>query len=169
MNLSAPMQLIVVDFASAVLPPVLHAQIDDLSRRRVIRLLDSVVAMKSRDGDLIVLDTLDAPRGDPVWDGLLAKALFGVSAPETSAGVQFDLGSNIQRPSTQFGVTEDQLLEIADLIPMHSRALILLIEHIWSTELDRTAEEAEGHMLANCLIEPSFLAQMLNRGAPIFG
>jgi len=72
------------------------------------------------------------------------------------------------RPSSELGVTEEQLLEIADLVPTTSRVLILLIEHLWTADLDMAALEARGHLIANCWISPALLGQMLQRESPLF-
>lgn len=163
-----PLQLIVIDFHSAVLPPLVHAQLDDLRRRGLMRLVDSVVTVKDDGGALIILDTLDAPRGDPIWNGVLARSIFGSnvsSAWNDESMPNRDLP--VRRPP-ELGVTEEQLLEVADLIPTNSHALILLIEHLWTAELDMTATEAQGHVLANCWISPSLLSQMLRPGCSLF-
>lgn len=163
-----PLQLIFIDFESAVLPPLVHAQIDDLRRRGLVRLIDSLVAIKESEGRLIVMDTLDAPRADPVWSGVLAQALLG-SNINARSNVELFTGSDpLLRPASELGVTEEQLLEIADLVPTTSRVLILLIEHLWTADLDMAALEARGHMIANCWISPALLGQMLQRESPLF-
>lgn len=162
-----PLQLIVIDFESAVLPPLVHAQIDDLRRRGLMRLVDSVVTAKGNDDELIILDTLDAPRGDPLWSGVLAQSFFGISGRKDWAVQPLPTRDRSGRQAPELGVTEEQLLEIADLIPTNSRALILLIEHIWATDLDMAATEAHGRVLASCWIAPGLLVQMLKRGRPL--
>lgn len=167
MDAIGPLQLIVIDFDSALLPQLVHAQLDDLRRRGLVRLVDSVVAAKGNDGELIILDTLDAPRGDPLWSGVLAHALFGKPGQKR---LPVDTPSARNRQSArppELGVTEEQLLEIADLIPTNSRALILLIEHVWEADLDMAATEAQGHVLASCWIAPTLLAQMIDRDRPL--
>jgi hypothetical protein len=163
-----PLQLIVIDFRSAVLPPLVHAQVDELRKRGFIRLVDSVVAAKSDGSQLIILDTLDAPRGDPSQAGVLARAFFGTpNWPAWNDGWMGGRSSPI-RPDPELSVTEEQLLEIADLIPTNSRALILLIEHLWASELDIAAMEAEGHVLANCWVSPTLIQKMMGSQRPLF-
>jgi len=162
-----PLQLIVIDFDSAVLPPLVHGQIDELRRRGLIRLLDSVVTVKGNEDDLIILDTLDAPRGEPLWSGLLAQALFGTPSNKNWTNKALGARSREMRQPPELSVSEEQLLEIADLIPANSRALILLIEHIWAAELDIAATEGQGYVVANCWIAPSMLGQMLRRERPL--
>jgi hypothetical protein len=159
-----PLQLIVIDFHSAVLPPLAHAQVDDLRRSGVIRLVDSLVATKEGDGRLIVLETLDAPRSDPVWNGVLAQGLFGSKDRHDWNDSLMLVEDPLQRTAPELGVTEEQLLEVADLIPTNARVLILLIEHLWTSELGMAAAEAEGHVLANCWISPTLLTQTIRRG-----
>lgn len=162
-----PLQLIVIDFESALLPPLVHAQLDDLRRRGLVRLVDSLVAAKGNDGELIILDTLDAPRGDPLWSGVLAHALFGEQGHARWRARSLQSRDWPSGRSPELGVSEEQLLEIADLIPANSRALILLIEHVWEADLDMAATEAQGHVLANCWIAPTMLAQMIDRDRPL--
>jgi uncharacterized membrane protein len=163
-----PLQLIVIDFQSAVLPPLVHAQIDDLRRRGLIRLVDSVVAVKGDDGELIILDTLDAPRCDPIWSGVLAQTLFGTMAQPSRIAESMPAADAPIRRAPELGVTEEQLLEVADLIPTNAHALLLLVEHLWTAEIDMAATEAQGHVLASCWISPSLLAHMHQRGDSLF-
>jgi uncharacterized membrane protein len=163
-----PLQLLVINFHSAVLPQLVHAQIDDLRRRGLMRLVDSVVVIKDDGGDLINLDTLDAPRGDPLWGGVLARSFFGSVAPSSRDVESIPLRGTRERRAPEFCVTEEQLLELADLIPTNSHALILLIEHIWTAELDTSAMEADGHVIANCWISPSLLGQIIRSGHFLF-
>jgi uncharacterized membrane protein len=167
MNGIGPLQLIVIDFDSALLPPLVHAQLDDLRRRGLMRLVDSVVAAKGNDGELIILDTLDAPRGDPLWSGVLAHALFGKPGQKRWSASTLQSRDRQSLRQAELGVTEEQLLDIADLIPTNSRALILLIEHLWEADLDMAAAEAQGHVLASCWIAPTMLAQMIERDRPL--
>lgn len=158
-----PLQLIFIHFDQPVVPPLVHAQIDDLRRRGLMRLADSVVAVKGDDGALVILDTLDAPRGDPLWSGVLARSFFGAGCT-TSRSFDWEPTAGPQlRPPPELSVTEDQLLEIADLIPTNSRTLILLIEHSWTVDLEIAAVEGEGHVLANCWITPAMLTRLLRR------
>jgi hypothetical protein len=128
-----------------------------------MRLADSAVALKGEDGALIVLDTLDAPRGDPLWSGLLARSFFGVNHQTPRTLDRAPPPSHRSRLATELSVTEDQLLEIADLIPTNSRTLILLIEHRWTADLEMATTEGEGHVLANCWISTSMLTHLLQR------
>lgn len=163
-----PLQFIVIDFHSAVLPPLVHAQIDDLRRRGLVRLVDSVVASKRDGGDLVILDTLDAPRGDPIWSGVLARSLFGSKIQSDREPDSMPVSGWQVRQIPELGVTEEQLLEVADRIPTNAHALILLIEHVWTAELDMAATEARGHVLANCWISPALLGEMIRSGRPLF-
>lgn len=164
-----PLQLVFIDFQNAVLPPLAHAHVDDLRRRGVVRLIDSVVAAKEGDGRLIHLETLDAPRSDPVWSGVLAHYLFGgPDKGHLNASWIFVL-DQLQQIAPGLSVTEEELLEIADRIPTNSHVLILLIEHIWASELEIAAEEAEGHVIANCWISPVMLAKPIHEHQPLFG
>lgn len=163
-----PLQLIVIDFNSAVLPPLAHAHVDDLRKRGLIRLVDSVVATKETDGRLIILDTLDAPRSDPVRQGVLAQFLFEAKDRSAWADHAIPVGAPMQRLAPELSVTEAELLEVADLIPTNARVLILLIEHVWTSELGIAAMEADGHLLANCWISPALISQTIRSGRPLF-
>lgn len=167
MNTIGPLQLVIINFDSAVLPTLAHAQVDHLRRRGLVGLIDSVVTVKGNDGNLIVLDTLDAPRGDPRWSGVLGEALFGLPSRGSWTANSFPEPNSSPERRSDLSVTEEQLLEIADLIPVNSRALILLIEHLWAAELDIAAAEAHGHVLANCWITPTLLSQMRMREQPL--
>ncbi len=163
-----PLQLMVIDFAHAMLPTLVHTQIQDLRRRGVLRLLDSVVAAKGKNDELILVESLDVLRTDSQYPGIIARSFFGAKA---GPGVELEIEEQTwksARPLPDLGVTEDQLLEIADLIPASSRALILLIEHVWIADLEVATNEANGQVLANCWISPELITRMSRSSQSIF-
>lgn len=58
------------------------------------------------------------------------------------------------QPAGDFGITRDQILEIADLIPRSSQALLLLVEHRWALNL-KDAIGAGGSVLASGFVTAS--------------
>jgi len=59
-----------------------------------------------------------------------------------------------------FGITEEDIEEIAVDVPDNSSALIILFEHLWSLPFKEAVINAKGMMLGNWIIQPELFVEM---------
>ncbi|MCB0158405.1 MAG: hypothetical protein KDD83_09775, partial [Caldilineaceae bacterium] len=60
----------------------------------------------------------------------------------------------------EFGLDEDDILDIADDLPNDSAALILLFEHTWAIGLQEAVLAAGGTVVAQGLLDPFTLMEI---------
>lgn len=152
-----PLQLVVLSFAQHPPPPGLFDQLQSLVDEARVQVMDGVLTAKNGDGEINVVEVPDLGIEEAILLGTLARSLFG-------HGTRHQLGTVIGAESGflsggpgDFGLSQDELYEIADLIPRNSISLFLLIEHKWAIDLEQAVVEVGGQVLANGSITPAML------------
>jgi uncharacterized membrane protein len=164
--LLGPLQFVVIGLDTPSVPPGVINRLRDLRDEKVIRLVDGVLAAKDGEGDITVVE--DLPEEESALHGTLARTLFGYGvAGQLGAMIETESGF-LRGAAGDFGLSEDQLLEVADLIPKNSTALFLLIEHLWALGLKEAVIDANGIVLANGWITPATLVEMGKTAAESF-
>jgi uncharacterized membrane protein len=59
-----------------------------------------------------------------------------------------------------FGVSDEDIEEIAAEVPNNSSALIMLVEHLWSLPFKQAIINADGRLIGNWIIQPEMLVEM---------
>ena len=155
-----PMQLVVVTFDNPNLPMDLRNQLKAVLSHGFVRLLDAVFVSKDQQGDLMVLEGSDLNHEEAELLGFMAGAFFGYGAAGT-AGIAPGADAGLAASEKgAFGLSEDDLLEIADMIPTGSAAVFVLLEHLWARGLREAVENSEGTVVANGWITPATLVAM---------
>jgi uncharacterized membrane protein len=158
--LYGPMQLIVMTFPTADFPTDLSDQLRVVRETGFVRLLDVAYVSKNDQSDLLVLEGTDLEQEEEEFLGIMEGAFFGYGAAG-DAGVEAGMEEGlVASENGVFGLSEDDLLEIADRIPIGSSALFLLIEHLWALGLKDAAESSQGTVVANGFITPETLVRM---------
>jgi uncharacterized membrane protein len=160
-----PLQLVVMSFGHATFPLELRDQLQVVREQGLVRIFDAVFVSKDDQGDLLVLEGSDLVQEEVELYGVLAGALFCHGAAGTAgleAGMEAGLAAS---DHGVFGLDDDDLLEIADRIPVGSSALFLLLEHVWALGIKDAAENSQGTVIANGWITPAALVSMGARAA----
>lgn len=156
-----PLQLIVLSFDEAALPIGVVNQLRRLRDDGVIRMVDSTFVAKDLNGDIAsIKGSSDISPEETALLGTLAGALFGYGA----AGEEgVELGAELGLLNTadgSFGLSEDDIDEIADRIPAGSSAAFLLVEHLWAVGVKEAVVEANGTVVAQGFITPETIIRM---------
>jgi uncharacterized membrane protein len=155
-----PLQLVVLGFDEAAMPAEVLDQLRDLRQKGIVRLVDGVFAVKNGDGDIQVVEVTDLDSDEVLLLGTLARSLFGYGVTGLVPALIGMESGVLAGEVGDFGLTEDQLYEVADLIPGNSAAMFLLIEHQWALGLKQGVLDAGGVVLANGWITPATLIAM---------
>ena len=131
-----PLEYIVIGFDRPDFTGAIATEIEKVVEKRIIRLVDVVVAQKAADGDvtIIELDEGDDPHF-AAFAGLLGDRM-GLLTAEDIAG-------------------------LAESLPADSAALVLLFEHRWAEHIKEAIVEAGGFLVARETIAPEAL-EVLN-------
>jgi len=154
------MQLIAIGFGHASLPTNF---VDELRRLRdagVVRLVDAVFVAKDEHDKLNTIRVSDITPEEAVLLGTIAGALVGYGAIGEEG---IDRGAEIGMLSSDdglFGLSTDDVDEIADRIPRGTAATFILVEHLWAIGLKEAIHDAAGQVIAQGWITPATLVAM---------
>jgi uncharacterized membrane protein len=151
-----PMQLIVIVFKNPNIPIDLSNHLKSVRAQGVIRLVDTVFVTKDEHADLLILEGSNLDLEDGEFQGMMEGAFFG-NGGASEAGTSAAL---VASDHAVFDLSEDDLLEIADRIPIGSSALFLLLEHVWATGVLEAVETNDGAVVASGWITPAELISM---------
>jgi uncharacterized membrane protein len=155
-----PLQLVVIGFGRAAIPMDFVNQLRRARDDGIVRLVDAEFISKDEHGDLNSIQTTDLSQDEAALFGTLARALFGYGAGGEE-GALLGMDAGLARAETgEFGLSEDNIDEIADLIEPGTSALFLLLEHVWAIGLKEAIANANGEVIAQGWITPATLVAM---------
>ncbi len=130
-----PLEYLVIGFDRPDFTGAIAREIEKVVEKRIIRLVDVVVAQKDAAGDVQVveIDNVRDPR-------------FASFAPllEDRMGL----------------LTEEDVITLAEGLPNDSAALMLLFEHRWAEKIKDAIIEAGGFLVARETVAPELLAEV---------
>jgi uncharacterized membrane protein len=158
--LYGPMQLLVVTFASPDFPMDLRNQLKQVREQGIVRMVDAVFVSKDEHSELSMLQGSDLDDEEAAFMGMMAGALFGYGAAGDE-GLEVGAAVGLAAASEGiFGMTENDLYEVADRIPAGSAALFILLEHIWAHGLREAMASSQGTVIAQGWITPESLVSL---------
>jgi uncharacterized membrane protein len=160
-----PMQLIAIGFGHASLPLDFVNQLRRLRDAGVVRVLDAVFVAKDEHDNLNAIKVSDIDEEEAILLGTIAGALVGFGAIGEEG---IERGAEIGRLSSEdgiFGLSSDDLDEIADRIPRGTAATFLLLEHLWAIGIKEAIGNADGKVIGQGWITPETLIEAGRRMA----
>jgi len=154
------MQLISIGFGRAALPLDFINQLRRLRERGVVRLVDAAFVAKDEHDGLTTIKVSDVDEDEAVFLGMIAGALVGYGALGDKG---IDLGAEVGAISSEdgfFGLSKDDLDEIADRIPRGTAATFILLEHLWAVGLKEAMRNVGGEVIGQGWITPATLIAM---------
>ena len=130
-----PLEYIVIGFDGNKFDGSIAREVEKVVEKKIIRLVDVVFIGRDADGaaTIVELDNKDDPR-------------FASFAPI--------LGD------TMGLFTPEDLVEIADSLPLNSSGLVMLFEHRWAEDLKDAIGAAGGFLVSRTVIPPEILAEV---------
>ena len=159
MNTLGPLQLVVIGTYSATVLPAVARHFEHRDDEQQLRLIDALTVAKDGEGAIAIVEVPDEFLALVAMPGEMATSLFGSDDPRMPLSMIRSNLEDFQRDSGDFGLSQDQILEVADLIPRSSMALFLLIEHCWALNV-RASVVQKRSILANGLMTPATLVEM---------
>jgi hypothetical protein len=151
---SWPLQLIVVALPEEAPPAGILDLLQASRANGAIRLIDGGIVRKGDEGELSLHRAPALHFDTDPRTGQLAHVLFGCDA---SGRVKDWSVGDMCRPTAApylFGLSADDLAEIADEIPRASNVLVLLIEHRWTSGFMESVQVERGTLLAQGSVVP---------------
>jgi hypothetical protein len=155
-----PLQLVVVALDGGAVPRGLLDQLHASRSSGVIHLIDGGLLHKGDEGELSMRPAPRIELDAGPYTGRLAGPLFGCGSTGGSNAWRAELNRIATSEQQVFGLSADELAEIADAIPRASDALVLVLEHRWTAGFAETAAVAGGALLAQGCIGPRTVLEL---------
>ena len=149
-----PVQLLAIGFGpEAKFEGRIMDELAKLERQETIRILDLLFVQKdAATGDLLALDY----QGEEL--GAIVGALLGFEFE----GDEQPAGSTEEEKveSHAFGLSRQEIEDMADSLEPGSSAGFLLVEHVWARDLKRAIRETGGYPLGEGFLTPEAVAEV---------
>ena len=150
-----PIQILVVGFESNDrFRGEILKELDELRLRGTIRLLDLLFVMKDTNSEITAFEETDLSEEEEIEYGAMIKAMIGLGAGQ---GGDEAIASAVAMSDNDYGLTAEDVLQVADQINPGTSAGILLIEHRWAIGLKTAIRNAGGHPLMQGFLTPEAL------------
>ena len=158
MSQIGPVQLIAVGFGpDAKFEGRILEELAKLEEQQTVRVLDLLFVLNDAEsGNLVVLDY----QGEDL--GAIVGALLGFEFEGVEAGETAQVNSGEQHA---FGLSREQIEQLAGAIEPGQAAAFLLIEHVWARDLKTAIREAGGVPLGEGFLTPEAVAQVAHEVA----
>jgi len=148
-----PIQLLVVGFeTNEKFKGDIKRELTALRTRGVIRVLDLLFVLKDENGDVFAMEDTDLAPGEDAEMGRLISQMLGLSEGSAASG---GIDTNaLTDTSRDYGLTNEDILDVANQIEAGTSAGILLVEHVWAAGLKQAIREAGGYPIAQGFLTP---------------
>ncbi len=155
-----PIQLTVVGFDN---DEIIGGLLDELDRVRefgIIRLIDFLFVAKDAEGNISALEVTDLTEEQRMEFGAVVGGLIGLGAAGAEGAVEGAVEGALAVAEHDFGLTAEEIQEVADRIPKGTSAVVVLFEHTWALRLKEYMLNSGGFLIAQGLIHPSALVSV---------
>lgn len=153
-----PMQLLVIGFENPDFQGKIRRELESVMDKGIIRLIDLLFVWKDKEGNLTSLGATQMDEEERRSFGAVVGGLIGYGAGgEEGAKIGVEEGA-LAAAEENFGITEGDILEIAEGIPKGSAAGFLIIEHLWAKNLKQAIRDSGGILVSQGMLTPELLA-----------
>ncbi len=156
-----PIELIAIGFPDPrKLQGAILAELFRLREAGLIRVIGLLAIVKDPNGTIGSTQLTDLPDEERVKLAGAVGALIGYGEAGEAGAKAGGEASAAFAAQKEFGLSQEQIQEIAASIPRGSAAGFVLLEHLWAKRLRELAQEQDGVMLANGFVSPQALIGM---------
>ena len=144
--MTGPVQVLVVGFDTPTFSGEVLAELDQLRRAGIVKLLDLLLVRRDEAGSI---ETVDLPESVTTAGlGELALALFSApSSAGASAPADADGETEADGDDGGSGADTARTWSLEAAVPPGTTAAVALIEHVWARPLREAIKHAGGHTL----------------------
>lgn len=152
-----PMQLLVIRFETPNFQGQMRRELESVMEKGLIRLIDLLFVYKDKEGNLMSLGATQLEEDERMRLGAFVGGLIGYGAGgKEGARIGIKKGA-LAAAQENYGITEEDILDIAEAIPEGIAAGILIIEHLWAKNLKQAIRDAGGIMVSQGMLTPKLL------------
>jgi len=152
-----PMQLLVIVFENPEFHGQIRREIESVMEKGMIRLIDLLFVWKDENGNIKSIETTQLDEEERIRFGAVVGGLIGYGARgEKGAGEGMEIGT-LAAAEENYGITEEDIMEITEAIPEGTAAAILIVEHLWAKGMKQAISDAGGIMISQGMLTPELL------------
>jgi len=152
-----PMQLVVIGFPDPNFHGQIRREFESAMEKGIIRLIDLLFIWKDKDGNIKSIEATQLDEAERMRFGAVVGGLIGYGAGgKEGAKIGMEEGS-LAAAEENYGITEEDIGDIAEAIPESSAAGIFIIEHLWAKGLKQALRDAGGVLMAQGMLSPELL------------
>jgi hypothetical protein len=149
-----PIQMLVVGFGpDAEFRGAVLDELDDLTSRGLIRVIDLQFVMKTAAGDFLVLEESGLTDEEALEFGAVITRLIGLN-DDGAAGAAQEMAVPAERA---YGMGHADIMEIAAGLAPGDSVAMLLFEHVWASRLKYALRSTGGYPIAQGILTPEAL------------
>jgi uncharacterized membrane protein len=153
-----PVSLVAIGFPdSTKLKGEMLKEIFRLRKAGIIRVVGLMAVAKDKNGQLSTEQLTDLSEEERIKLSAGVGALIGLGeAGKEGMQKGWEAGAK-SAAGKEFGLSQEQIRNIADNMPNGTAAGLMLVEHLWAKKLKEIASKQDGILLANAFITPQTL------------
>jgi uncharacterized membrane protein len=153
-----PLQVLVVGLTEPALDGSILDELVSLSDDDVIRLVDILGVYKDEDGTVLSAQVSDLDLDEAMTYGAWVGGLIGLGAAGAEGAEVGALeGAMVAGEDWEYGLSDEDLDDIAEGIPPGGAGLLAIIEHRWAIPLRNAVREQGGIVIAQDFLSPEAL------------
>ncbi|AKB28951.1 hypothetical protein MSSIT_2232 [Methanosarcina siciliae T4/M] len=153
-----PMQLLVIVFDNPDFHGQIRRELGSIMEKGIIRLIDLLFVWKDENGSIKYMEASQLDKEERMHFGAVVGGLLGFGAGGVE-GAEIGMEEGAMAAAQEnYGITEEDILEVTDAIPEGTAAAILIIEHLWAKELKQAIKDAGGVLVSQGMLTPELLA-----------
>jgi uncharacterized membrane protein len=152
-----PMQLLVIGFENPEFNGQIRRELESVMERGIIRLIDLLFIWKDKKGNIKSLEATQLDEEERMSFGAVVGGLIGYGAGGEEGALKGIEEGAVAAAQENYGITEEDILEITEAIPEGTAAAILIIEHLWAKNLKQAIRDAGGILISQGMLTPELL------------
>jgi len=153
-----PLQLLLVKFADEQRTRPISEALRAVRKSGIIRLVDMLYVYKDPEGVLHSKEISDLADASKAEYGIFLQGLLGMRAAYKTGGDVDKIAAAMSLSTGDFGLSSEQVQQIARDLPNGGSAMMVLFEHTWAVALKEALLNAGGELVAQGLLSPETLA-----------
>jgi uncharacterized membrane protein len=152
-----PMQLLVIVFDNPSFHGQIRQELESVMEKGMIRLIDLLFVWKNENGDITSMEASQLNEEEKMRFGAVVGGLMGYGAGGEEGAREGMEAGILAAVEDNYGITEEDIMEIKEDIPEGTAAAILIIEHLWAKKLKQSISDAGGRIASQGMLTPELL------------
>jgi len=127
-----PIQLLVILFENPDFHNRINLELNSVLDKGIIRLIDLFFLWKDTDGNVVFMAATDLDEKERINFGAFIGGLMGFGAGGKEGAAAGMKAGSMAAAQENYGITDNDVLEITEAIPENTAAVVFIIEHLWA-------------------------------------